>query len=135
MAIQIDGTVKKKSGGGGLGSLLGKIIGGAAAIGLAPVTGGASIAAGLAGANVGGALGGAAGNMVDPAKEQQLGVAVGNTGPSNQVKQETSAIDRLNKVMDIGSAVYGGVNTLNNFKAPKLGGASTAIDRRMMRMG
>lgn len=135
MSIAIDGTVKKKSGGGGLGSLLGKIIGGAAAIGLAPVTGGASIAAGLAGANIGGALGGAAGSMVDPAKEKQLGVAVGNTGPSNNFKQETSAIDRLNKAFDIGSTVYGGVNSLNNLKAPNKIGASTAIDRRMLRMG
>ncbi len=134
MSVQIDGTFKKESGGGGLGSLIGKLIGGAAAIGLAPVTGGASIAAGLAGANAGGALGGLAGNAIDPAKEQQLGVAVGKTGPSTNYKQETSAIDRLNKAFDIGSTIYGGANTINGMMTPKSTlGASSAIDRRLLR--
>lgn len=127
MSVQIDGTVKKKSGGGGLGSLIGKVLGGAAGF----VIGGPAGA--MTGAQLGGGLGGAAGGMIDPAKEKQLGVAVGDTGPSqNPMKQETSAIDRLNKITDIGSTIYGGVNTLNNLSTPKLKmGNSTAIDRKL----
>ncbi len=130
MSVQIDGTFKKKSGGGGLGSLIGKILGG----GVGFVASGFNPMGAIAGSQIGGGVGGAAGNAIDPAKEQQLGVAVGKTGPSTNYKQETSAIDRLNKAFDIGSTIYGGANTINGMMTPKSTlGASSAIDRRLLR--
>lgn len=135
MAIKIDGTRKVDSGGWGLGSLLGKIVGGAAGIALAPVTGGASLAAGLTGAGIGGQLGGAAGGMIDPGKDGEAGINVAgakSSGFGQDQKPKMSAIDRLNSVLDTGTTIAGAANTLSNLggSAPKIGGPS-AIQRRL----
>ena len=137
MPIKIQGTQKQDSGGFGLGSLLGKVAGAALGVGLAPVTGGGSLlAAGMMGSQLGGTLGGAAGGMVDPGSNKEMGVEVKGAKDSGSYapKPQTSAIDRLNSIADIGSAVYGGAQSLNKLAAPAAMGASGgmgAIDRRL----
>ena len=133
--VKIDGTKKEDSGGFGLGSLLGKVAGAALGVGLAPVTGGASLlAAGMGGANLGGAIGGAAGGIIDPAKNNERGIPVKNAVESGigAPKPKTSAIDRLNSIMDTGMTIAGGVQGAQNLmsKVPSVGGTS-AIQRRM----
>jgi hypothetical protein len=133
MAIQIEGTQVKKSGGGGLGSLLGKIAGGLAGVALAPVTGGGSLAAAATGMGLGGAAGGMIGGAVAPGSQKDLGIPVAGARQSGMAppKPKTNAIDRLNSILDLGGTVAGGVNTINGLRSPKL---PSVMDRRLMRI-
>jgi len=129
MPIKIQGTQKQDSGGFGLGSLLGKVAGGVGGF----LIGGPAGA--MAGSSLGGTLGGAAGGMVDPGSNKDLGVEVKGAKDSGSYapKPQTSAIDRLNSIADIGSAVYGGAQSLNKLAAPAAVGGSGlgAIVRRL----
>lgn len=135
MPIKIQGTQKQDSGGWGLGSLLGKVAGGIAGAALAPVTGGASLlAAGSLGSSLGGALGGAVGGAIDGGENKEMGVEVKGARDSGfqAPAPKTSAIDRLNSIVDTGMSVANGVQGAQNLlKAPTIGGASNAIQRRM----
>lgn len=113
MAIKIQGTEVHKSGGGGLGKLLGKVLGGS--IGF--VASGFNPAGAMAGASIGGGLGGAAGNAIK--KEENTDLAIPVAGAKESIvganaAPKTSAIDRLNSVLDLGQSVYGGVSGINN---------------------
>jgi len=145
MAIKIEGTEVKKSGGGGLGSLLGKIAGGIAGVALAPVTGGTSLAAAMTGMGLGGTAGGLIGNAVKPGENKELGVAIKGQRSSGipQAAPKTSAIDRLNSIADLGASVYGGAQSIGNLtnSVPKLQAPmekaamykpNSAIERRIM---
>lgn len=132
MTVKIDGTLVKKSGGGGLGKLLGSIVGGAGGF----FVGGPAGA--MQGAALGGSVGGAIGGAVNPGKEADLGIGVnGAQGASTTAQpQKTSAIDRINSVMDLGQTAYGGATALQNLKAPKLElGAQDPISRRLNAYG
>jgi len=110
----ISGLEKKSSGGGGLGSLIGKVLGGAAGF----MIGGPAGA--LAGSNIGGTVGGVAGSIAKPGENKSLGVNNDAQGATiAQPKQSGGgAIERLNSVLDIGSTVAGAVD---GFKAPEAG--------------
>lgn len=137
MTVKIDGTVIQKRSGGGLGGLLGKIAGGIAGVALAPVTGGASLGAAMTGMGIGGAAGSAIGGLAKKGGQTDLGVPVGNArgGGTAVNPMKPNAIDRLNSLMDIGSTIAGGADSLNKLMAPKPSlGASSAMDRRLLRI-
>tara|TARA_R110000868_G_scaffold62962_3_gene189960 strand:- start:15134 stop:15580 length:447 start_codon:yes stop_codon:yes gene_type:complete len=130
MAIKIEGTQRKKSGGGGLGSLLGKIAGGIAGLALAPVTGGASLAAAATGMGIGGTVGGLAGGAIKPGSQTDLAIPISgakDSGMAGPAAPKTSAIDRLNSAIDLGTSVYGGLDSINNLTAPKVPTASSGL--------
>ena len=123
---RILGTVKQSSGGGGLGKLLGGLAG---AIGGAIIGGPGGLVAGAAkGAGIGSTVGGMAGGMINPAEQKNLGMGQ----PTEAAIQPPSvggggAIDRLNKLMDIGQGAFGiseGYDDLKKLRAD-------AIKRRM----
>lgn len=126
MAVKIDGTMVKKSSGGGLGKLLGTLAGGVGGFMLAGPAGA------LKGASLGGGLGGAIGGAVAPGSAADLGVGVkGASGQSTAAQPDrTSAIDRINGLMDVGQTVAGGADALKNMRAPKIGalGNPMAVD-------
>lgn len=119
MAIQIQGTQVRKSGGGGLGSLLGKIVGGVGGF----LVGGPAGAA--TGAGLGGAVGGAIGGAVKPGEQKDLGVQTKGAKESGIAQTQqggSSAIDKLNQVLDIGQMAYGAANSFGGApSAPKMG--------------
>ena len=128
--VKIDGTKKEDGGGFGLGSLLGKVVGGVGGF----MVGGPAGA--MQGAALGGSLGGAAGGIINPGESKDRGIPVKGAVESGigAPKPKTSAIDRLNSIADIGSTVYGGAQALDKLAAPASSlGASTAIDRRLLR--
>ena len=126
--VKIAGTQKQDSGGWGLGSLLGKVAGGIGGF----MIGGPAGA--MTGAQLGGSLGGAAGGMINPGDNKEMGVEVKGAKESGfqAPAPKTSAIDRLNSIMDTGMTVAGGVQGAQNLmnKVPSVGGTS-AIQRRM----
>jgi len=139
MAIKIEGTQVQKSGGGGLGSLLGKVLGGAAGF----MIGGPAGA--MTGASLGGGVGGAIGGAVKPGENKELGVAVKGQRSTGipQAPKAPSAIDRLNSALDLGTSIYGGAQSLGNLanSSPKLQAPmekaamykpNSAIERRIM---
>lgn len=126
MAIQILGTEKKSSGGGGLGKLLG-FLGGAAATAL---TGGAALPAMMAAGGVGSTLGGIAGEGINPAQNKQMGIGVKDARQTiiGAPEKGPSAIDRMNQVLGIGSTLTGAIDgiggkltAMNAAKANQLG--------------
>ena len=117
------GTMKQKSGGGGLGKLLGSVLGGA--VGLLTAGPGGLVAGGLKGASLGGTAGGFLGANASPGGQKNMGMGTPTDQAIQGVAPQTSAIDRLNKMMDIGQ-------TLGSIELPKSGASvgNSALNRR-----
>lgn len=129
--LDIKPVEKKSSSGGGLfGSVLGALVGAAAA----PFTGGASLAGVAAGAGLGSTLGGLGGSIIDPAKNPALSSQIPHSDVSPLKNMESHPEMMMLRLQDAKEALKS-----SNLPVPQyeqyMNHISTAQDALRKRLG